>query len=191
MSDQNFSERFDNPAFPEKNTNLPMDENLDPALENRPILANLVAQTPLGVPAPVAGPLADTQVNKMPVYGAAATVEPITGDFGSSTPQSALSSYPLPNVDNVETHTMLLDHDQTERLRARWGEIQGKFVDEPRTAVEQADKLVSEVIETISRMFTTEQGSLENQWKQGNDVSTEDLRKALQHYRTFFNRLVV
>jgi len=29
------------------------------------------------------------------------------------------------------------------------------------------------------------------QWKQGDDVSTEDLRQALQHYRSFFNRLVV
>jgi hypothetical protein len=26
---------------------------------------------------------------------------------------------------------------------------------------------------------------------QGNDVSTEDLRKALKRYRSFFNRLVV
>jgi hypothetical protein len=32
---------------------------------------------------------------------------------------------------------------------------------------------------------------LEGQWNQGNDVSTEDLRKALQRYRSFFNRLVV
>jgi hypothetical protein len=40
-------------------------------------------------------------------------------------------------------------------------------------------------------MFATEHDTLEGQWKQGNDVSTEDLRKALQHYRSFFKRLVV
>jgi hypothetical protein len=40
-------------------------------------------------------------------------------------------------------------------------------------------------------MFATEHHSLEDQWNQGNDVSTEDLRKTLQHYRSFFNRLVV
>jgi hypothetical protein len=55
----------------------------------------------------------------------------------------------------------------------------------------QADELVSEVIEKITQMFTNEHSSLEGQWKQGNDVSTEDLRKALQRYRSFFNRLVV
>ena len=45
---------------------------------------------------------------------------------------------------------------------------------------EQADALVSEVIEQITRMFANEHSSLEGQWNQGTDVSTEDLRKALQ-----------
>jgi hypothetical protein len=85
----------------------------------------------------------------------------------------------------------LLDQDVSEHLRMRWNKIQGTFVDEPRTAVQQADELVSEVIEQITQMFANEHSVLEGQWKQGNDVSTEDLRKALQHYRSFFNRLVV
>ena len=85
----------------------------------------------------------------------------------------------------------LLDLDLSERLRTRWNDIQGRFVDEPRSAVQQADALVSEVVEKITQIFADEHGLLESQWKQGNDVSTEDLRKALQHYRSFFNRLVV
>ena len=85
----------------------------------------------------------------------------------------------------------LLDRDISEHLRTRWNEIQGGFVDEPRSAVQQADALVSEVVEKITQMFASEHDSLESQWKQGNDVSTEDLRMALQHYRAFFNRLVV
>ena len=85
----------------------------------------------------------------------------------------------------------LLNQEESEHFRKRWNEIQGEFVDEPRFAVQQADALVSEVIEQITQMFTTEHTSLENQWNQGNEVSTEDLRKALQRYRSFFNRLVV
>lgn len=92
---------------------------------------------------------------------------------------------------NAGSSTALLNREESEHFRTRWNEIQGKFVDEPRTAVQQADALVSEVIEQITQMFATEHGSLESQWNQGKDVSTEDLRKALQHYRTFFNRLVV
>jgi hypothetical protein len=46
-------------------------------------------------------------------------------------------------------------------------EIQGKFVDEPRSAVQQADALVAEVINKITRMFANEHSSLEAQWQEG------------------------
>ena len=92
---------------------------------------------------------------------------------------------------SIDTMVALLDRNVSEHFRTRWNEIQGGFVDEPRSAVQQADALVSEVVEKITQMFANEHGLLESQWKQGNDVSTEDLRKALQHYRSFFNRLVV
>lgn len=85
----------------------------------------------------------------------------------------------------------LLNFEDSEHLRTHWNEIQAKFVDEPRSSVQQADALVSEVVEKITQMFAQEHGSLESQWNQGSDVSTEELRKALQHYRSFFNRLVV
>jgi hypothetical protein len=50
---------------------------------------------------------------------------------------------------------------------------------------------VGEVIEKITQLFASERSALENEWKQGNEVSTEDLRKILQHYRAFFNRLAM
>ena len=92
---------------------------------------------------------------------------------------------------NAGSSTALLDREESEHLHTRWSEIQGKFVDEPRSAVQQADALVNEVIEKITQMFVNEHSSLESQWNEGNDVTTEDLRQALQHYRAFFNRLVV
>jgi hypothetical protein len=95
-----------------------------------------------------------------------------------------------PVTTNSESSLTLLDRDESELLRTRWNEIQGKFVDDPRSAVQQADTLVSEVVEKITRLFASEHASLESQWNQDMDVSTEDLRKALQHYRSFFNRLV-
>lgn len=101
----------------------------------------------------------------------------------------------IPPVDvtdkNLGSMVALLDHNESEHFRTRWNEVQGKFVDEPRSAVQQADVLVSDVIEKITQMFANEHSALEEQWKEGKDVSTEDLRKALQHYRSFFNRLVV
>ena len=84
----------------------------------------------------------------------------------------------------------LLNPEESEQLHKRWVEIQVKFVDDPQSAVKQADALVSEVVENITQMFASEHSALEVQWNQGKDLSTEDLRKSLQHYRSFFNRLV-
>ena len=84
----------------------------------------------------------------------------------------------------------LLNREAEEELRSRWNSIQTKFVDDPRSAVEQADSLVAEVMKRIAEMFSEERAALEHQWTQGDNVSTEDLRVALQRYRSFFNRLL-
>ena len=94
------------------------------------------------------------------------------------------------NQTNIEEFARLTPVE-SEYLRTRWNEIQGKFVDEPGTAVMQADALVSEVVEKITRVYTDEHNTLKSQWRDDNNVSTEDLRQTLQRYRSFFNRLVV
>jgi hypothetical protein len=56
--------------------------------------------------------------------------------------------------------------------------------------VQEADALVTDVIKRIAGSFGSERAELERQWDRGNDVSTEDLRLALQRYRSFFSRLL-
>jgi len=86
--------------------------------------------------------------------------------------------------------TPLLAGDVANELRTRWTDIQAGFVDEPRRAVEQADSLVAEAIKRLAETFANERNQLEGQWDRGGDVSTEDLRQALQRYRSFFSRLL-
>jgi len=64
------------------------------------------------------------------------------------------------------------------------------FVDEPRRTVEEADKLVAAVMQRLAEGFANERSGLEKQWDSGENVSTEDLRLALQRYRSFFDRLL-
>ncbi len=75
-------------------------------------------------------------------------------------------------------------------LRGRWSNVQAGFVDEPRRAVEEADKLVAAVMQRLAEGFANERANLEKQWDGGDNVSTEDLRVALQRYRSFFDRLL-
>jgi hypothetical protein len=139
--------------------------------------------------------------------GPAINLDPITGKAHADAtpiPEASMDETVAPDglSNNAATQEIpvntnsgllvaLLDQEESEHLRTRWNDIQGKFVDEPRAAVQQADALVSEVVEKITQLFASEHILLEGQWNQGIDVSTEDLRKALQHYRSFFNRLVV
>ena len=75
-------------------------------------------------------------------------------------------------------------------LRTRWEAVQTGFVDEPRQAVQQADELLAEAMKQVAATFAHERASLERQWAHGGDVSTEELRIALQRYRAFFERLL-
>ena len=84
----------------------------------------------------------------------------------------------------------LFADDQAQRFRSDWKDIQITFVDEPRGAVEKADGLVAGVIQRLAQVFADERGRLEGEWSRGADVSTEDLRLALQRYRSFFDRLL-
>ena len=84
----------------------------------------------------------------------------------------------------------LFPNNELENLRNRWSEIQTAFVDEPRKAVEQADGLVASAMKRLAEVFAEERSKLEKQWDRGDTVSTEDLRVALQRYRSFFHRLL-
>lgn len=84
---------------------------------------------------------------------------------------------------------LFLDSEMGE-FRSRWSSIQTRFVDEPRRTVEDADKLVASVMQRLAEGFANERSGLEKQWDQGDNVSTEDLRVALQRYRSFFDRLL-
>lgn len=79
---------------------------------------------------------------------------------------------------------------EADGYRTQWDAIQTGFVDEPRKAVQEADALVAVVIGRLSDVFAAERTSLENQWGKGDEASTEDLRVALQKYRSFFERLL-
>jgi hypothetical protein len=90
-------------------------------------------------------------------------------------------------VDVVEP---LIGDDETRTVQARWEQVQVSFVDEPRRAVEEADTLVAELMQRLADSFAQERKQLEGQWDKGDEVSTEDLRVALQRYRSFFTRLL-
>ncbi len=96
----------------------------------------------------------------------------------------------LDRVAAVSEPLPLFSESEMGDFRTQWSKVQTGFVDEPRRAVEEADKLVAAVMQRLAEGFANERSGLEKQWDRGDNVSTEDLRPALQRYRSFFDRLL-
>jgi hypothetical protein len=94
--------------------------------------------------------------------------------------RAAIVSEPMP----------LFTESEMGDFRSRWSKVQTGFVDEPRRTVEDADKLVAAVMQRLAEGFANERSGLEKQWDRGDNASTEDLRLALQRYRSVFDRLL-
>ena len=70
-------------------------------------------------------------------------------------------------------------------FRDRWRELQAGFVDDPQRAVHGADELVNEIMRELARR---KQG-IDAHWRDGGQ-DTEELRVAIQEYRSFLNQLL-
>ena len=87
-----------------------------------------------------------------------------------------------------QPYVQLLETRETEHILGQWKDIQSEFVDAPRQAVQDADALVAELMQRLAQTFASEREQLESQWAGGDDVSTEDLRRSLRRYRSFFGQ---
>jgi hypothetical protein len=102
----------------------------------------------------------------------------------------------------------LASQDAT-RFRESWRQVQTRFVDDPKGAVTDADRLLGEVMSTRgypmgdfdqrAADISVEHPRVVEHYRAGHDIalrheqgkaSTEDLRQAMIHYRTLFTDLV-
>ena len=113
-----------------------------------------------------------------------------TGDAGVAQGDRAGGATDGAPAGGAEETTPLLSDEDAGELEGRWRDLQVSFVDEPQRCVQDADALVAEVMQRLADGFAQERKNLEAQWAGGGEASTEDLRIALQRYRSFFNRLL-
>jgi FtsZ-interacting cell division protein ZipA len=102
-----------------------------------------------------------------------------------------------------------LDSSEREDFERRWSDVQGQFVDDPSTAVRNADLLVGEVMSargypvddfdqqaddlSVSHPEVTQRYREARQIAQSNEdgtVDTEDLRQAVTSYRSLVQALL-
>lgn len=91
------------------------------------------------------------------------------------------------NQAPVAARTRLFEDKDVNQFREQWRELQAGFVDEPRGAVREADTLVSQMMDTLTAQLAEQKRSLQGQ---SDAVDTEQLRVALQRYRSLFDQML-
>ncbi len=127
---------------------------------------------------------ADRPMEPVPTENTAAT------DTSNELRQDTLSQDTVEPTPTDSSDQMLFGDRELSDFHSRWTEVQSAFVDDPRDCVQKADGLVSDVVDKLTGQFAQARSRLEEQWSRGEQVSTEDLRLALQRYRDFFERLL-
>lgn len=119
-----------------------------------------------------------------------------TSTAGRSAPTAGTTGEPSPPAAQPGTGggasdelPALFPANEASSFLDRWGEVQSRFVDDPKRAVQDGDALVAEVMQTLAASFARHKADLEGQWNTG-DAATDDLRQAFQRYRAFFQRLL-
>jgi hypothetical protein len=72
-----------------------------------------------------------------------------------------------------------------DELARRWEAVVAGFVDDPKHAVEEADRLLGEVVQRL----TDDRARMRAQWSGPGEASTEELRVVLQRYRDMIQGL--
>jgi hypothetical protein len=108
-----------------------------------------------------------------------------------------------------ELHLRPLDRNDRERFEVRWEDVQARFVDDPPGAVRDADRLIQEVMrtrgypvddfESRAAELSVEHGDVVENYRSAHGIATayergeagtEELRQAIQQYRSLFESLV-
>jgi len=105
----------------------------------------------------------------------------------------------VPTYETPGTDDITVEPDDTERLvRAedrlrfdrRWRDLQTRFIDDPRQAVESADRLVVDLIDHVADRVAAQRCTLAPQHDGEGPGDTEQLRLTFQRYRALFTRLL-
>lgn len=111
------------------------------------------------------------------------------GPDGAQEPGMADSSPGSPSL--VPAAAMVPDSrpaGNPPRADGPWNEILAMFVDDPHASIERAAGLMDDRVEELIQSVRARQQSMQSAW-QAEYAGTEELRVALQHYRTFWNSL--
>ena len=132
-------------------------------------------------------------------HAAATPATPATAADGNLRPGEAAGN--LGDFSDLTFGNLVPD---AEQYTAQWQDIQFRFVDDPRGSVTEAADVVAQVtakmeaaiqerqraIEVRQQAIAEQQRTLRDQWGEGSNADTENLRETLRMYKTFLDQLI-
>ncbi|MGW8702056.1 hypothetical protein ACWGOK_34925 [Streptomyces eurythermus] len=117
---------------------------------------------------------------------------PASGPVGTEPVTSVGAPTPAPSGEG----SPLIAREEVEEWQRRMREVVGGFVDQPKGAVERADRTLEEIAARFSEAVTRRRRTLRMSWEgteergPGAETDTEQLRLALRDYRELAERLL-
>lgn len=131
----------------------------------------------------------------------------VVAEAGNRSRAEAMLEHRQKRVQQLDIRA--LDPSEQTRFQESWRDIQARFVDDPSGALSDADRLIGEVMsvegypvlefEQRAANISVDHPAVVENYREGHNTAlrnakgsatTEDLRKAMIHYRTLFEELV-
>jgi len=108
----------------------------------------------------------------------------------STTQSERIRAERSPDANRMQESSSFFSPAETQAYRSRWNNIQVRFVDDPASAMDEANTLVSDAIEHLKQGFTAQGQPGDSSSDPNKRDSTEERRLVLRRYRTLVERLV-
>ncbi|GAA3288291.1 MULTISPECIES: hypothetical protein [Dactylosporangium] len=112
-----------------------------------------------------------------------------------SPPAPAVSSAPVngsayrPVGGSAVSLAALWNDADRQRIKARWQELQLRFIDDPHLVAGEAERLVQDAVVSLTASLDARRGQLHQQ-RAARGLDTENLRASLRDYREFLDRIL-
>lgn len=119
-----------------------------------------------------------------------------TGHSGAVTPRTDDTGRSRSEGRDSDGHAPLLAAEEAEKWEAQLRQTLAGFVEEPRSAVEEADRTLEEIAARFGEAVNRRRRTLRTSWQNGEEnvpghgTDTEQLRLALRDYRELADRLL-
>lgn len=132
----------------------------------------------------------DEELNEDSMSGEAVRTQPQSASMQPSSVPDTTSAMPSAQSPLATDPGPVLAPEASLDFRERWHGIQAEFIDDPRRAVEDADRLVADVARAFTTGVEERRQSLTSGWQNNEHGETEELRLTMRQYRALVDHIL-